>query len=84
MPTYKVILTKRQWRGGDRPRNPFVARLSDSDLLTPSSWVTIEREWTFEADSPEHVKKLYEEAIELKLEQVVGFELASVKEINDD
>ncbi len=81
MPIYKVILTKRQWRGGDRPRNPFLSRLSESNLLNPSGWVTIEREWTFEADSQEHVNKLYDEAVELKLEQVVGFELASVKEI---
>lgn len=81
MPTYRVILTKRQWRGGNKQRNPFLTRLAEANLLTPSDWVTIEREWTFEADSPEHVKKLYDEAVELKLEQVVGFELASVKEI---
>ncbi len=82
MPTYRVILTKREWTGGDTWINPFNRRIPDSDLLSPSGWITRKREWIFDADSPEHVKQLYEEAVELKLEQLIGFELASIKEID--
>lgn len=83
MPQFKVILTKREYRGGYNRSpyfNPFCQRISDTNQL--SNWVTIEREWTFEADDEAHVRQLHQEALDMKIEAVIGFELTHIVKLD--
>ncbi len=79
MNTYRVVVTKRQFKPRDNTisgyRNPFaVKNKSDMESNTYTSY----REWVFDAENEEEVIRLYNEAVEAKNPQLEGFTLASI------
>lgn len=85
MPQFRVILTKREYCGGYYNKycyfNPFLHKMPEPGQL--GNWVTIEREWIFEADDEAHVRQLHKEAVDAKIEAVIGFELTYIEKLAD-
>ena len=83
MNTYRVIVSRKETIRSFNGTyfNPFLIK-NKYDL--PSNTRTITREWTFDAESEEEVLRLYNEAVEAGNEQLKGFTLASITQINND
>lgn len=77
MPMFRVEATKALWPEG---HNPFNKR--SAELLFGKVQVSI-KSWEFYAENEDQVRRLWQEAIDQGVTQIIGYQLSSIVAIND-
>lgn len=75
-----LVELQRCVRSGLGNRNPFAVQLSNISLDLKSTYSV--RSWEIEAKNEAEVRRLYQEAVEQKIDNVRGYVIRSIKRID--